>query len=67
MIKNTQKTQKTTENAKIDKNLFFLKMIFPLRRSKAIFLLLILIDILKGYFKKITKILKSPYYYVQGA
>ena len=68
MIENTKKTQKTTKNAKIGKkNYFYKKWFFHEGGPDSSFLLLILIDILKGYLKKITKILKSPYYYVWGA
>ena len=51
MIKNTQKTQKTTKNVKID-NLFFQKMIFPWRRSKAIFFIVDSDRYFKGVFLK---------------
>ena len=68
MIENTKKNQKTTKNAKIGKkNYFYKKWFFHEGGPDSSFLLLILIDILKEYLKKITKILKTPYYYVRGA
>ena len=67
MIKNKKKNQKTTKNAKIEKKTIFTKNDFSMKEANSSFLLLILIDILKEYLKKITKILKTPYYYVRGA